>query len=61
MQNYVVRNYRRVTSTESPGLRERKRAETRQQLERAAVTLALEVGMPVTVLVKSTEVMLGVE
>ena len=34
-----------MTSTESPGLRERKRAETRQQLERAAVTLALEVGM----------------
>ncbi|WP_345764325.1 TetR/AcrR family transcriptional regulator [Diaminobutyricibacter sp. McL0608] len=34
-----------MTSSETPGLRERKRAETRQQLERAAVTLALEVGM----------------
>jgi AcrR family transcriptional regulator len=34
-----------VTSTDTPGLRERKRAETRRQLERAAVTLALEVGM----------------
>ncbi len=34
-----------MTSSETPGLRERKRAETRDQLERAAVTLALEVGM----------------
>ncbi len=34
-----------MTSIEPLGLRERKRAETRRQLERAAVTLVLEVGL----------------
>lgn len=34
-----------MTSNEPLGLRERKRVETRRQLERAAVTLVLEVGL----------------